>query len=650
MIFERMDCDVAGAIRQLSRSLEHRRLVLYQIVKGIVLLHSGLIVHRDLKPNNVLLNLETCRVRICDFGLARSIEPETENSEPGVLNADSLTDYVATRWYRSPELILSSSQYGGGVDIWAIGCIAAEMILGSPLFIGDSTIGQLAKVGEVTGIPPYEEMRYIKSATAKGLIDQLGPEGWKKRKDLKNILAAGTPDELDLVTQCLQFDPSKRPSAEALLTHSFFASIRNPDSEHRCLRPVHIPLDDNVRLSAAEYKRHILAIEAGRVREIPLIRPVQTPETCTTDVPMVEEEMKADVVRPATEQEPSAGERDDPVELEVSEIGFLADDGKEAMDDETIYAAAAATIANNPPPPQAVEESIWDSSPSGQRRFSTSSSTKPQLKTPSTACKTPARSRKPPVPVFSRPAGSFPRKPSASTKKFSPYLVPQSNMSRLNLLARKESNQFRRKTSKTPDEPLVRQLPRVKSRIWTSGNPFAAPAVLIREVARTGFCREPSRPALVRQPTRTGLGGREPSRPVLRAPLPQTRELSRPVVHSRATSKSLVREPSRPALVRQPTRAALAREASRPMLARKDTRPVLACQPTRRAPFLVSTKRSGSGVPVDRRDLLSRAPVSVPQQKGVFSLGRSESRAVRRPVVPHLPFHLLLQSGERILF
>ncbi|KAL3318361.1 Mitogen-activated protein kinase 15 [Cichlidogyrus casuarinus] len=121
----------------------HRKYIIYQILKAIKYIHSANVIHRDLKPSNILLD-SSCNVRICDFGLTRSLNfvgsPSSDDCDP------TLTEYVATRWYRAPEILLASNTYTTGVDIWSIGCIFGEMFLGKPLFPGSSTINQIEKI------------------------------------------------------------------------------------------------------------------------------------------------------------------------------------------------------------------------------------------------------------------------------------------------------------------------------------------------------------------------------------------------------------------------------------------------------------------------------------------------------------------------
>ena len=109
-------------------------------------MHSGDIIHRDLKPSNLLLN-KNCDLKVCDFGLARGYEETTT----------TLTEYVVTRWYRAPEVLLGSKLYSTGVDMWSVGCILFELITAKPLFPGKSTKHMFILVLEVTGLPDKNE-------------------------------------------------------------------------------------------------------------------------------------------------------------------------------------------------------------------------------------------------------------------------------------------------------------------------------------------------------------------------------------------------------------------------------------------------------------------------------------------------------------
>lgn len=155
LVFECMEADLHNAIREGILQDLHRQYVIYQCVLALKYLHSGEVIHRDLKPSNVLLN-SSCKVKLCDFGLVRSVAKE-ETASP------VLTEYVATRWYRAPEILLGSNEYSKSVDLWSLGCIIAEMVLNKPIFPGNSTLHQLEKILSFTGKPSNEDIDSIRS-------------------------------------------------------------------------------------------------------------------------------------------------------------------------------------------------------------------------------------------------------------------------------------------------------------------------------------------------------------------------------------------------------------------------------------------------------------------------------------------------------
>ncbi|XP_034237564.1 mitogen-activated protein kinase 15-like [Thrips palmi] len=148
LVFEFMETDLHKVIKRkhILQDL-HKRFIMYQLLRATYYIHSGNVIHRDQKPSNILLD-SYCRCKVADFGLARSL---ASDKGPGGTGPDgttdpALTDYVATRWYRAPEILVASKQYTKGIDMWSLGCILAEMLLGKPLFPGTSTINQVEKI------------------------------------------------------------------------------------------------------------------------------------------------------------------------------------------------------------------------------------------------------------------------------------------------------------------------------------------------------------------------------------------------------------------------------------------------------------------------------------------------------------------------
>eukprot|EP01034_Spumella_vulgaris_P023868 gene23868-30144_t len=158
---------------------------------------------------------------ICDFGLARGVEDE---------QTGGLTEYVVTRWYRAPEIMLACQEYSSSIDMWSVGCIFAELLARSPLFPGEDYIAQLRLICDKLGRPSEEELNFVTSERAKKFIlsmpNKTPPsfaELFPAHKDEK--------DALDLVKKMLEIHPKKRISIEEALKHPFLESLHNPDDE-----------------------------------------------------------------------------------------------------------------------------------------------------------------------------------------------------------------------------------------------------------------------------------------------------------------------------------------------------------------------------------------------------------------------------------
>ncbi|TKW15619.1 hypothetical protein SEVIR_5G249700v4 [Setaria viridis] len=152
VVFELMESDLHQVIKANDDlTAEHHQLFLYQLLRGMKYIHAANVFHRDLKPKNILANGD-CKLKICDFGLARV----SFNDTPSAI---FWTDYVATRWYRAPELCGSFfSKYTPAIDIWSIGCIFAEMLAGKPLFPGKNVVHQLDLMTDLLGTPSSESI------------------------------------------------------------------------------------------------------------------------------------------------------------------------------------------------------------------------------------------------------------------------------------------------------------------------------------------------------------------------------------------------------------------------------------------------------------------------------------------------------------
>jgi len=256
LTFDYMETDLHAVIRANILVDIHKQYIIYQILKSLKFMHSAELIHRDIKPSNLLLNSD-CHAKLCDFGLCRSVS-ETAGPNP------VLTDYVATRWYRAPEILLGSTRYTKAVDIWAVGCILGEQISGRPIFPGTSTMNQLDKIIEVTGRPTAEDVAAIKSPFAATMLESLPPS---RPRSLTEIFPTASAEALDLMRMCLQFNPEKRCSAEEAIRHPYVAQFHNPDDEPVAARAVQILIDDNTKYSAADYRERLYREIAKKKKE-----------------------------------------------------------------------------------------------------------------------------------------------------------------------------------------------------------------------------------------------------------------------------------------------------------------------------------------------------------------------------------------------
>uniref|UniRef100_A0A4X1UVE6 Mitogen-activated protein kinase 15 n=1 Tax=Sus scrofa TaxID=9823 RepID=A0A4X1UVE6_PIG len=271
LVFESMDTDLNAVLRKGTLLKDaHKRYIFYQLLRATKFIHSGRVIHRDQKPANVLLDA-SCSVKLCDFGLARSLSGLSEGPE-----GQALTEYVATRWYRAPEVLLSSSWYTPGVDMWSLGCILGEMLRGRPLFPGTSTLHQLELILEAVPPPSEEELLALGSGYSASVLQHLGPQA---RQTLDALLPPDTPPEaLDLLRRLLVFAPDKRLSAAQALEHPYVQSFHCPAREWTLEADVQLPLQEGVQLSAAEYRRRLYQVILERRDESRLPRePARAP-------------------------------------------------------------------------------------------------------------------------------------------------------------------------------------------------------------------------------------------------------------------------------------------------------------------------------------------------------------------------------------
>ncbi|PVV02648.1 hypothetical protein BB560_002894 [Smittium megazygosporum] len=222
LIQELMEADLHQIIRSNQPlSDAHHRYFLYQICRGLKYIHSANVLHRDLKPGNLLVNAD-CSLKICDFGLARGYSDLPDD------NIGFLTEYVATRWYRAPEIMLSYQSYTKAIDIWSVGCILAELLSRKPLFKGRDYVDQINKIIDVLGTPKDETIERIGSERAQLYMRSLPIV---PKIPFSDIFPDAEPDTIDFLERLLDFDPMTRITVEEALKHPYLALYHDPNDE-----------------------------------------------------------------------------------------------------------------------------------------------------------------------------------------------------------------------------------------------------------------------------------------------------------------------------------------------------------------------------------------------------------------------------------
>ncbi|KAF8306052.1 Pkinase-domain-containing protein [Clavulina sp. PMI_390] len=223
VVQELMETDMHRVLRTQDLSDDHAQYFIYQLCRALKAVHSADVIHRDVKPSNLLLNAN-CDLKLCDFGLARSMKTAEPGGETGFM-----TEYVATRWYRAPEIMLTFRQYTKAIDVWSVGCILAEVLSGGrPLFPGRDYHHQITLILDVLGTPQVEEFTRISSKRSRDYIRSLP---FRKKRPFNTIFPNATPQAVDFLTKTLTFDPKTRMTIEQCLEHPYLESYHDPADE-----------------------------------------------------------------------------------------------------------------------------------------------------------------------------------------------------------------------------------------------------------------------------------------------------------------------------------------------------------------------------------------------------------------------------------
>ena len=227
LVFEYCEKNLLEVLEESPDGLSPKLIksFVYQMCKAIAYMHKNNMIHRDIKPENLLID-ENLNLKLCDFGFARKVRLNKNNN-----NVDEMTDYVATRWYRSPELLLSGGIYGPDVDYWAVGCIMGELADGNPMFPGENETDQINCIIKILGNLPEELVNmFYKNPIYEGkkLINISKPETIERR-----YMEKLGPTAIDFMKGLLQLDPKKRLNSETVFKHRYFAPFMKEEEEKK---------------------------------------------------------------------------------------------------------------------------------------------------------------------------------------------------------------------------------------------------------------------------------------------------------------------------------------------------------------------------------------------------------------------------------
>lgn len=192
------------------------KLYSFQLARALAYLHARDYLHRDIKPQNVLIDSSTNRVFLCDFGSAKSLAKGSKSSNVA---------YICSRYYRAPELIFGNTDYDPSIDIWSFGCVLAEVILGKPIFQGDSTVDQLLQIFRILGTPDSEQLNFLNKNNI--LHYQFPPV---KPYTINKVFNTKPKELVNLLSKIFNYEPHKRLTALEIMSHPFYDELRNIES------------------------------------------------------------------------------------------------------------------------------------------------------------------------------------------------------------------------------------------------------------------------------------------------------------------------------------------------------------------------------------------------------------------------------------
>jgi len=197
--------------RHESMPIDHIQAYSWQLCRSLGYIHSLGICHRDIKPQNLLINSQTLELRLCDFGSAKILNPTEQN-----------VSYICSRYYRAPELIFNAGYYTTAIDIWSTGCVIAELLLGQPIFAGESGIDQLVEIIKVLGTPTKKQIHSMNpDYKDNNQFPSIKKHPWEK------LFPRDTPSTIiDLISKMLRYTPTHRILPLESLCHPFFDTLK----------------------------------------------------------------------------------------------------------------------------------------------------------------------------------------------------------------------------------------------------------------------------------------------------------------------------------------------------------------------------------------------------------------------------------------
>ncbi|XP_075041711.1 mitogen-activated protein kinase 4-like isoform X2 [Mixophyes fleayi] len=242
IVQEHLETDLARLLEQGPLSEDHAKLFMYQLLRGLKYIHSANVLHRDLKPANIFISTEDLVLKIGDFGLARIVDQHYSHK-------GYLSEGLVTKWYRSPRLLLSPNNYTKAIDMWAAGCILAEMLTGRMLFAGSHELEQMQLILDTIPVIHKEDKEELLK-----VMPSFVNSDWEVKRPLRKLLPEMNLEAIDFLEKILTFNPMDRLTAEAALQHSYMSPYSCPEDEPVSLHPFRIEdeIDDILLMEASQ--------------------------------------------------------------------------------------------------------------------------------------------------------------------------------------------------------------------------------------------------------------------------------------------------------------------------------------------------------------------------------------------------------------